>query len=161
MQINKEILREIFNYENGFLFWKKKSSDSSHIKVGDLAGCYKRKYATVCVFGKHQKVHRMIWIYHNGDCDSEMIDHKNGDTQDNRIENLRPVSRSQNACNAKIRSDNKSGFTGVKYNKKSKKWEAQISYKKKRIYLGGFEKIEDAIVARKSALHIQEGFHRQ
>ena len=48
----------------------------------------------------------------------------------------------------KLSQANTSGFRGVYYNKKRNKWIAQIMFKRKCYYLGGFEKIEDAVKAR-------------
>lgn len=51
----------------------------------------------------------------------------------------------------KIPSNNTSGVKGVCYNKRSKKWIAQIVFKGHSYFLGGYEKKEDAIKARKTA----------
>jgi hypothetical protein len=78
-------------------------------------------------------------------------DHINGDTLDNRRENLRHVTRSQNCWNAKIRKDNTSSVKGVIWYKNTKKWSARITYKNKRISLGHFSKLSQAINARLKA----------
>lgn len=56
----------------------------------------------------------------------EMVDHINGNGLDNRRENLRLANPSQNSRNAKLRSDNKSGFKGVSWVRNRKKWVAKI-----------------------------------
>lgn len=68
-------------------------------------------------------VHRVIWKWHNGD-EPEFIDHINGDRTDNRIENLRACSKSQNRQNSEVSKNNTSGYNGVRYYnyKKCKKW---------------------------------------
>lgn len=90
------------------------------------------------VFGKKEKsgymrmpinydvfvIHRVIWKWHNGD-EPEFIDHINGDRSDNRIENLRPCSKSENRQNSEINKNNTSGYYGVRcysYNGKPPKW---------------------------------------
>jgi len=68
-----------------------------------------------------------------------VVDHINGNTLDNRKANLRLASRHDNARNCKIPIDNKSGFKGVIWRPREKKWYAQISVNKKTIYLGTFD----------------------
>lgn len=76
-------------------------------------------------------------------------DHKNGNGLDNRRTNLRPATHQQNTCNTKLRSDNKSGYTGVNPCKRTGQWQVHISVDKRRRYLGRFDKFEDAVSARK------------
>lgn len=87
-----------------------------------------RQKAGTAVFGKKEKtgymrmpinydmfvIHRVIWKWHNGD-EPKFIDHINGNRADNRIENLRACSRSENCQNAKISSNNTSGYHGVRW----------------------------------------------
>lgn len=93
-------------------------------------------------------IHRIIMDAKVG----EVIDHKNWDRKDNRKENLRKCTVSENNVNIKRRKDNTSGYTGV--NKKGNKWVASISFNRKRTHLGTFETIEEAIIARKRAEEI-------
>ena len=65
-------------------------------------------------------------------------DHIDGDTLNNQKRNLRVCTKSQNQHNRKISSNNKSGFKGVSYNKKNKKWQADIQCNGVKIYLGYF-----------------------
>lgn len=55
---------------------------------------------------------------------------------DYRLANLRAVSYQQNSCNHKIFCTNRSGYAGVYYSKCSKRYEAKVGYKGKRIFLG-------------------------
>lgn len=64
------------------------------------------------------------------------VDHKNLNTLDNRRENLRVATRSQNKANGRIQSNSTSGYKGVSLNKKSGTWRAQIKYQGKQYYLG-------------------------
>lgn len=81
----------------------------------------------------------------------ELVDHINGNKKDNRLSNLRVCNKSQNAYNSKIRSNNKSGYTGVYYRHDTNKWVAEIKHLNKKIYLGCFANLEDAISSRKEA----------
>lgn len=71
---------------------------------------------------KKQKVHRIIYqLFHDDLDEHHVIDHINGDAKDNRISNLRMVSRSVNMRNIKKRRDNQSGVTGVRlYHRKGR-----------------------------------------
>jgi hypothetical protein len=82
----------------------------------------------------------------HGEIPKNQIDHVNGDKSDNRIENLRQATPTQNSCNVGKRARNKSGFKGVSYEPKSKKnpFIAQIQVGGKKVYLGCFQTAEVA-----------------
>lgn len=79
------------------------------------------------------------------------IDHINHKTLDNRKQNLRFVTHSQNLMNGKKRIDNTSGYKGVIWDKDNKKWRAQLHINQKHIGLGRFINKQDAINARRKA----------
>lgn len=81
----------------------------------------------------------------------DFVDHKNRDVLDNRKENLRICTRSENAINKGCQANNTSGHPGVSYHIKQKKYQAYIKVNQKHIHLGSFENIEDAILAREAA----------
>lgn len=62
------------------------------------------------------------------------------------------------ASKRKLLSSNQSGFTGVYQNKKTGKWTAQITFKKKTYYLGSYDKMEDAVKARKRGEEMHDDF---
>lgn len=74
-------------------------------------------------------------------------DHINNDTMDNRRENLRLATRSQQLQNTRRRSDSTSGYKGVYFRNDTGKWASQISVNKRRICLGSFNTPEDAYSA--------------
>ena len=78
----------------------------------------------------------------------ERVDHKNGNSLDNRLENLRIVSNFENAWNRKVRSTCKSGYTGIHWRDDIKKWQVDICSHGKRIHLGYHAKWEDALAVR-------------
>ncbi len=82
-----------------------------------------------------------------------VVDHIHGKTtkNDNRKSNLRKVTQSQNAMNAKLRSNNKSGVTGVSYYKKTNKYRVFIQCNGENHYLGSFDNFDDAVRVRKEA----------
>lgn len=88
--------------------------------------------------------HRLAWFITNGEIPDGEIDHINGIRNDNRLANLRCVSRSVNMRNARMPSNNKSGFIGVSYVKQTGKWRAKATGDGKRIHLGYFTSIDEA-----------------
>lgn len=99
--------------------------------------------------GKLIKMHRYIV-----NCPDDMVvDHIGGDTTryDNRRFNLRICTSGENARNQKIDSRSQSECTGVTWDKKLNKWIVRLQIKGKRIWVGSFDSIDDAIVARKKA----------
>lgn len=71
-------------------------------------------------------------------------DHINGNGLDNRRENLRVCTRSENLMNQKRGINNTSGYKGVSWHKGTEKWQSKIAAKGKRIYLGLFKEKEEA-----------------
>ena len=79
-------------------------------------------------------------------------DHINSDKLDNRFENLRICTKGQNEANNVKRKDNTSGFKGVTWYKRDRKWRASIGIKSKWKHLGDFEnKIQAAIAYNNAA----------
>ena len=102
--------------------------------------------------GRTYRAHRVIWEMHNGPIpDGFEIDHINGDRADNRLCNLRVATRSQNSCNIGIRINNTSGHTGVSWSKRAGKWEAWIKANGRRVGLGHYKDIAEAVAARQRA----------
>jgi hypothetical protein len=72
------------------------------------------------------------------------VDHINRKQLDNRRENLRLCSKADNLRNSGKQKNNKSGYIGVSYHKKAKKWQVTIGYKGKYNYLGIFNNRKEA-----------------
>lgn len=79
------------------------------------------------------------------------VDHRDGDTSNNKPENLRAATRSENASNKKAGRSNSSGVIGVTLCRRTGKWMAQIGKDQKNIFLGRFTLLEDAAKARATA----------
>jgi dCMP deaminase len=103
---------------------------------------------------KNVVMHRFILDYLGFNINNMDVDHINCNGLDNRISNLRIVSRSLNNANhSKLASHNKSGYTGVSWNKQQNKWHSIIQVNKKQIHLGFFEdKIEAALAYNEGAI---------
>lgn len=96
---------------------------------------------------------------HNGPIpEGYEIDHMNGIRSDNRIENLRLVSRSINNKNKKMQSNNTSGFTGVVFVKRRGKWNARVKENGIQKNLGSFSTAIEANEAREKYLSTRVSF---
>jgi hypothetical protein len=108
-------------------------------------------YLSGAVHKKSLLAHVVAWAIYHGEWPRGEIDHINGCSTDNRIENLRDVSRSENARNRGLPPCNKSGRIGVSYNKRDKRWVAHIGVYGKAKSLGYFQTRDAAIEARQNA----------
>ena len=154
--MTQAIAKELFDYRDGNLVWKVRTS--SRIHVGQIAGSKGDwRYTRVMVKKKMHYVHRLVWLWHKGTMPTHTIDHLNGDTNDNRIENLRDVKQQQNNLNLRPRNSNSSGYVGVIRVKGHNKWTAGVQYEGKAIHLGTFTDLDTAYSLSHSARH-QLGF---
>lgn len=128
-----------YNKETGVFRWKLKNSN--RIKVGDIAGNISKTtgYIYIRINKKLYPAHRLAWIYVNKNKPKYFIDHINGDKLDNRFINLREATNSQNKMNAGKHIDNTSGYVGVFFERRIKKWRSQIHVNGKRLQLGCFK----------------------
>ena len=103
-------------------------SNSNVNKIGDEVGSrLKNGYLHVRLDGSSYRIHRIVWEMHNGEIPKGMeIDHINHIRDDNRIENLRMVSRSENMKNRLLSRNNTSGHCGVTFDSARGKWVGQV-----------------------------------
>lgn len=94
------------------------------------------------------KMHRLVMDVKDS---SLHVDHINHQANDNRKNNLRICTSSENNWNVEKRIDNKSGCPGVSWHKRDLCWEVHIQVHTKSIYLGRFDNYDDAVTARKQA----------
>jgi hypothetical protein len=95
-------------------------------------------------------MHRVVMGFPEKIYDVDHI-HGNCSISDNRKDNLRIATRSQNLVNKGLMPNNTSGVTGVHWNKSKKKWEAYVNINCKSVYLGSYNKFEDAVKVREVA----------
>ena len=137
-------IRETFIYcETGQLYWREaKTGRQINRAVG-----YKTKtgYVTVTYNGLSYLLHRLIYIYHNGNFPKELVvDHISGDNQDNRRENLQAISHRNNTIKQKRQIRNSTGFRGVHLFKRDNNYLVSIGHAGKNIKVGYYNDIEEA-----------------
>lgn len=141
--LTQEQAKELFEYKDGALYWKKLCTNKTKQRIGEKAGyIHKHGYRIISFYGKQYKAHRLMFLYHHGYI-PEFIDHINGDRADNRIENLREVTRSENQYN-KSAQRNRSGYRGVTWHQKSNKWAVRVMKDGKSRSFGYFDDLEFA-----------------
>lgn len=93
------------------------------------------------------QLHRLVM----GNPKELSIDHVFHNTLDNRKDNLRVCTHQENLCNQKTKITNTSGVTGVSWHKAGNKWRVQICINGRKLYLGSYCNVNDAITVRKEA----------
>jgi hypothetical protein len=141
MSLSQNILKEYVEYSDGELIHKK-NRRNVHLSIGSKLGYIHNGYKVVRFFGKKYGIHQLVYLYHYGFI-PEGIDHSDGNTLNNKIENLRSANKSQNAANQKIIKETKSGLKGVRI-KKDGRICAVIGFQAKRYFLGDFKSSEEA-----------------
>lgn len=160
--ITADSVRRLFSFDvlTGQLIYRTRSGKK---KPGDIAGKTTHDRQTgyrcqvVCINYIHYLMHRIVWLHTKGAWPKGCIDHINGDSTDNRIENLREASLSQNQQNKRVSKNNKLGVKGVCATATGNKWRAQIHSLGKQIHLGTFDSLERA----KDAYAVAAAKHHQ
>lgn len=142
LELTAERVRELLDYdpETGVFRWK--DSRSQAVEVGSVAGSLDKHtgYIRIGVARNYVAAHRLAWLWVHGRWPDGELDHKNRVRSDNRLENLREATRSQNTVNATVR--NATGYRGVKRHKGS--YVARIKANGKQVELGYFRSAEAA-----------------
>jgi hypothetical protein len=156
--LDGETLRGLLDYDpdTGIFRWRVQLSN--RVKVGAVAGSVNNEgYIHIKIDGTLFKAHRLAWLHFHGVMPTHHIDHINGNRADNRIANLRDVSRSMNLQNqTRPRTDNTSGYLGVSLDKRVKRWRALIMVNGRKQHIGLFDTPEAAhaaYLAAKLQLH--------
>jgi hypothetical protein len=148
---------------------KNKIAGYAIIDVGDLEKCkpYKWRISAKYVLGS-KGARNSNTLLHHLVCGTKhvrgvlYIDHRNSNPLDNRRDNLRPCTNSENACNRGKASNNVSGYKGVHWRARPKRWEAEIGHKRIKYRLGMFKTKEEAALAyNKKALELHGEFAYQ
>jgi len=123
-------------------------------KHGREVGSYTQKYGRFCTRFGTIKMSRLVWWCHYGVWPDGEVDHIDGDTHNDSVDNLRVCSRGENAKNRRAYKTNSSGYKGVypvEYKGEVRYYGAKIQNEGKSHYLGYFKTKEDAAEAYNKA----------
>ena len=172
-----EVLRQLLRYEpdTGKLFWLPRTpahfEDTCGRTKEHACAIWNARYAgreamtavnnsgyrSGSVGGVGTSAHRAVWALESGAWPCFDVDHINGDRSDNRIGNLREATRSQNLANAGVRSDNTSGLKGASWERRRKRWKANITEQGRQRHLGYYDTAEEAHAAYCQAARLAFG----
>lgn len=162
--IDQARLKQLLDYdpETGEFRWR---ADVKHMYAGRVAGTEfkstnaQTKYLRIKVDSVTYMAHRLAWLWANGSMPSDDIDHINGDGLDNRLSNIRVVTRNENLRNMPKQKSNTSGLTGIHWRARTQRWIAQINKKPgRRMHLYCGPDLFEAVCIRKSA-ELKLGYH--
>ena len=151
-----DVIRVAFRYdpESGHLTWV----GVNRRMHGRRAGCFSGRYRKICIGGVRVFEHRVIWALVYGSWPEDEIDHIDRDGHNNRLQNLRQVSRSENCLNRKVFKTNRLGVPCIKQ-LPSGTFQARIQKDGKRVTLGTFKSLREAKCAVVAAKRAQQGAH--
>lgn len=138
-----------YDPETGVLKWR--VSPRRGVAVGTLAGARNGSgYVIVGYRGHEYMATHLIWLLMTGHWPDHGVDHKSRDRSDDRWENLRLATYSQNNQNMPIRKDNKTGVRGVQIARNGSFY-ARIGVQGRSVRLGTFTSLEQAALVRQNA----------
>ena len=139
-----KLIKNFENYSVSNLGNVKNNNTNKIIKQYNNQG-----YKLVHLNGKYLRVHRLVAeAFIPNPENKSCVDHKNNIRDDNRIDNLRWATTKENNQNTSISSINKSGYKGVNWDKRYKRWRASIFENGLKVHLGYFRSLDDAVKAR-------------
>jgi hypothetical protein len=151
-------LQERLSYDpdTGVFRWKVKLRGP--VSVGDIAGTrHSCGYLKFTHKGRPYFCHRVAWLFAYGEDPGALeIDHANGDRSDNRIENLRLATSSNNQCNIGLRADNACGYKGVYWWERQGCWVAKVQVRGvscRRVSFRSAEAAYEWTCAKRAELH--------
>ena len=154
--ITRDFVLKLMDYdaEKGKLFWR---VTFGRAKKGSEVGCVRTHgYRVVGIAGHKVMAHRLIWLIEKGRFPTLEIDHINRCTDDNRIENLREVTRQQNILNRGCNRNNKLSMKGV--HKHQDGYRSRLMRGSIKIDLGTFDTAKEAAIAYGAAEKVYEAF---
>lgn len=177
LKLTQEIVKELLDYneDSGELIWKHRGSHwfskqkfqntwNTRYAGKVASNLYRSKQGyqrlQIGILGKGYISHRVVWLWMTGEWPEDHIDHIDRDATNNKWSNLRLVDATGNCLNSSMRSNNKSGVTGVNWREDVGKWRAEVGLRGKNYHLGYFAE-EDLDLAAMEVMEFraENGFH--
>ena len=169
--MTQEYLKTILEWDNENLTFTRKVS-RGRFKAGTVLTFSEDKQGRqqTKLDGLAWKKSHLVWLYCTGENmkdinknefntrNTMVIDHIDGNPSNDRIENLRKITKAENSRNRSTAKNNKYGSQGIHFRESSSRWIAEIRYNYDNIYLGSYLTKEEAISARQGAERAL-GFH--
>lgn len=159
--LTQELIAKVLKYDalSGTLIWIS-NLHSKRVVPNSRAGSLVKStgYRNISLFGRTYLEHQLIWFICNGVWPKGQIDHINQIRDDNRIVNLRDVSKADNARNRSRNPNSKLGEHGIWFNMRTNKYVAEITLNGKKVYQKSFDDIDVAINERRIK-SLELGFH--
>lgn len=155
--LTQERLKQSLTYDPETGLFTRNDSAGGEAKGSVAGGVLNTAYIAIRIDRRDYLAHRLAWLYMTGEWPISYIDHINRVPGDNRWENLRAASQTQQNANMGIRKDNTSGYRGVKWDKKRGKWSANIQVNGKQKHLGAFDDKQTAYASYVNAAHAAFG----
>lgn len=137
-----------YNPDTGVFVWRV----TRHVRAGTPAGYVDpdgRRYVTVSK--RRYRTSILAWFFFYGVWPTSEVDHRDRDTGNDRIANLRLATRAENAANRGRQSNNTSGFIGVSFHKPTGRFQAYVMKDQRATFLGRFDTAEEAARVRDAA----------
>jgi hypothetical protein len=144
--------RPLAHFGNDKRIWKGWNTRFAGKPAGTLGGIgYWHVGLAINGQERHVLVHRIVFALVNSQWPGHDIDHRDLNRAVNRFGNLREATDGENKQNTGLRSTNTSGFKGVSWDKRDRKWIAEVTVNKRKVYRGRFGDVFDALMARRRA----------
>ena len=151
-------LKRVLSYDpaTGIFIW---IVARGRVSAGTIAGRVlidrsdnlERRYVVITVNSRKYRAHRLAWLYVYGAWPDHGLDHRDTDGTNNRIDNLREATATENAQNMRRHAKNSSGIKGVFWNSDKGKWTVRIRVRGRNKHIGHFEDIDRAADAYQTA----------
>ena len=156
-ELTAVLLETVLSYDRDTGQFRWRIAHSNRVKPDALAGKIDKGYVRIRLFGRDYRAHILVWFLETGEWPSELIDHFDGNKQNNRPGNLRLGGSGINSQNRRLPSkNNTTGFLGVSRNRRVVGFYAKISVNGKNLDLGRFDTPEaahEAYLKAKRQLH--------
>jgi hypothetical protein len=156
IELTQDLLRQIFIYDEGNIaqpfIWQSDRKFSGlragFVGRGKMRNGTDNSYYRIAIEELHRqfRLHRLVFLYHHGWLPKQ-VDHINRDKTDNRIDNLRPATNSQNCANKGRQKNNTSKYKGVYYSNYHNRWCAKIRFQGKDFHIKMTKDKDQAAIA--------------